>query len=132
MKTNTYRNGSKSCRSYLKTVGNGYEVGFYYGGNPIFLGNFIHSGEANQFYSLMRNELRGFGMKFKVGGTYPQSWFKSFLSAHLQRCYYNFVNFQVRRHQMEAKKTYGKNVKTYRKLNRNWNFADKKPCLRAA
>jgi hypothetical protein len=132
MKTNTYRNGSKSCRSYLRTVGNGWEVGFFYGGKPVFLGNFIHSSEANQFYALMKTEIRNFGRKVRVAHPFPSAWFKAFLGAHLQKTYYQFVNQQVRRHQTEAKRTYGKGLRAYRRLNRRWTGEEKTPSLRAA
>lgn len=132
MKTGTYRNGRKPCKTYLKTVGNGWEVGFTYAGRPVFLGNFIHSSEAKQFYTLMRREISHFGRRYKVGKAYPTAWFKTFIGAHLRRCYYTFVTQMVQRHKTEAARTYGKTLRTYRRLNRRWSGKAKMPCLRAA
>mgnify|MGYP003572928010 CR=1 FL=1 len=132
MKTRNYRNGNSTCKTYQKPAGRGWEVGFLYGTKPLFVGNFVHSREANEFYSIMKREVGKFAKRYKVGKTYSQSWFKAFIGAHLHKYYYAYVNKQIRKHYTWANQTYGKNLRTYKRISRRWAPQEKTPCLRAA
>ena len=132
MKTKGYKNGSTSARAYLKTVGHGYECGFVYGGETLFVGNFIHSGEANRWFSLMKREITKFGKRFRVGKRFPKAWFKKFISHHLYTNYYTFVNRAVGKHTRTHTTQFNKQRRTWKRLNKNWSPRDKKRSLRAA
>ncbi len=132
MKTKNYKNGSSWARAYWKPAGSGWEVGFVYGGKTLFCGNFVHSSEANKFYGMMKREITRFAKKYKVGKTYSQSWYKTFLTAQIQTCYYNFVNAQVRKHATAAARNWTKSVRTYNRMNRKWTSTTKTPAIKAA
>ena len=132
MKTRTFRNGRAACRSYLKPVGRGWEVGFFQGTKPLFIGNFIHRAEANQWYTRMNREIRTFSKRYKVGKTYPQTWYTKFLSGHLYNTYYKNINKFVNKHNRNAKRIFNQGQRKYNSLNRRWISRDKHPALKAA
>src|SRR5262245_25477410 len=120
MKTRTYRNGSMTCKSYIKSVGNGWEVGFTFAGKPLFVGNFIHSTEANQWYSVMNHEIRTFSHKYKVGPGCPKSWYFHFVKSHLYDRYYTFLERKFTTHTKTFRRALTTNQRTYKRLARKW------------
>lgn len=130
MKSKTYRGGKTSGRSYCKNVGNGWEVGFVFGGRTTFVGNFIHSAEANQWYARMNREIRSFAKRYTVGTNCPKTWYAHFLSNHLYKTYYTVVNRNLAQHNRKYNRATTTDVRTYRRLNRNWS--NKTTFLKAA
>jgi hypothetical protein len=132
MKTKNFRNGKYACKSYLKPAGRGYEVGFTLGGAPLFVGNFIHSSEANQWYSRMNQEIKSFSKKHPVGKTYPKTWFSHFLKSHLYKNYYSFLDKTFTRHEKSFTREFKKNQRKYKKLKSKWQPKERTPALKAA
>lgn len=134
MKTKVYKIGKTTCKAYLKPVGIGYEVGLVQGKKPLFLGNFIHSAEANKWYSLMNIEIKKFVTKYKVAKAFPVAWFNKFLSHHLYNRYYNLVGTLVNKNVRPHKSGFGVTLRKYKKLNRIWkNKGEKRlPATKAA
>ncbi|MGE4108142.1 MAG: hypothetical protein AB7F66_13080 [Bacteriovoracia bacterium] len=132
MKTKIYRNGKLVCKAYQKPAGMGWEVGFTFDGKNIFVGNFIHSSEANTWYRLMNHEVRGFSRRYKVGRTFPKSWFGNFLATHLYKTYYNYLDRVFTKYQRGFTTDFSRNVRRYQKLNRGWQGIEKKTLLKAA
>ena len=132
MRTKSYKNGSKSARAYLKKVGNTWESGFVYGGKTLFLGSFTNSSEANAWYGLMNREINKFSKRFTVGRTYPQGWFTSFISNHLQSKYYTFCGKFVPKHGRTATRKANVQARKYKKLAKRWPARERKKSLRAA
>jgi len=133
MRTKSFRNGaSLRCRSYIKNVGKGYEVGFIFGGKPIFLGNFIKSNEANTFYGQLNKDIRTFSKKFRVGKNCPKTWYGKFLGNHLHRRYYSFINRVVPTNNRTAQRGFNKSLREYKRLNRRWTPSQKAVFLKAA
>jgi hypothetical protein len=132
MKTKSFRNGKTRGQTYLKAVGSGYEAGFTFGGKPVFVGNFIHSGEASRWYATMNRELRSFGRKYRVGQRYSSTWFQTFMNHHLYNSYYFFLNRLFKKYQMNFKRAVNRDMRKYKRMTRTWKHDHKTPFLRAA
>jgi len=132
MKTRKFRNGRITCKSYLKAAGNGYEVGFTFGNKTIFLGNFVFRNEANAWYTTMNKQIRAFALRYKVGTTYPQSWYRHFLGSHLHNLYYTHLNKIFAKHRRTHTRAFNQDLRKYKTLNRRWIPSKKMVALRAA
>lgn len=132
MKTATFKNRKLTCRSYTKNVGYGFEVGLLCGARPVFVGNFIHAAEANRWYRIMNREIRTFSRKYIIPTNATPTWHLRFLSTHLYRCYYQFVDRLLGRHTRSFIREFSRNQRRYRTLNRNWDRTDCVPFLKAA
>ena len=132
MKTRSFKTGNTVCRSYMKPVGKGWEIGFSFGPKPVFVGNFVHSGEANKWWGLMNKEIRTFSKKFKVGKSYPSGFFKSFISHHLYGKYYDYVNKLAAKHARSFHTARRKDTTKYKRLTKKWPPREKKPLFKAA
>ena len=132
MKTLKYRHGNINCKSYFQTAGNGFEVGFIFGRETIFIGNFIHKAEATRWYSKMNKEIRSFAKRFKIAPYAPMNWYKKFLSHTLYGCYYTFINQVIPKHNRVLKTTVVREIRQHAKMNRKWHPSEKMPFLKAA
>ena len=132
MKTKTYRNGTTTCRTYLKTVGNGWEVGFTFAGRNVFVGNFVHSAEATKWFGMMNREIRTFTARYKVGPGCPKSWYVHFVGKHLYNQYYHFVDKCSTKHTRTYKQAVTREQRKYTRMNTRWTTGEKKAFLRAA
>ncbi len=132
MKTKTYRSGKTTFRAYMKDCGNGWEVGFFCGTKPLFLGNFIRSTEANRWFTTMNTEIRAFNKRFKVGPRCPKNWYTTFLSGVLYRKYYTFLNKVFVVHNRHYTQAVTRGVKRYNRLNRTWYPNEKERFLKVA
>lgn len=118
MKTKNYRNGTFTARSYMKAVGNGWEVGFVYGGKPLFVGNFIHTTEANQWWGLMNREIRGFATRNKVTKNFPKNQYGKFLCAYLYNRYYQFCDRAFTKYTRVYGRQVTRNARTFKTISR--------------
>ncbi len=121
MKTKHYSNGKYHFRTYNKTVGEGYEVGFYHGTTPIFVGNFLHTKEANQWFRIMNREIKYFSKKYPVGTKFPVSWYTHFAKNHLYKCYYGFLDRVFARYNREFTFALKRDEKKYHRMKKTWN-----------
>ncbi len=132
MKTKTFKTGKVTCKSYLKPVGMGFEVGFKLGLKTLFLGHFIKSAEANLWYNFMNREIRKVGQKYKVGPKLPVTWFATFISQHLTHKYCTHQQKLLAKDEREAIRKEKVAIRKYKQWNRNWVPSEKKPLIRAA
>lgn len=132
MKTRNYRNGTFTARSYLKSAGNGWEVGFVYGGKPIFLGNFVHQSEANAWWGLMNREIRAFSRRFKVTRSFPKATYGRFLCNHLYSRYYNYLDRLFTKHTSYYGRAVRKETRAFRRIVRRAAPGPRLPFLKAA
>jgi hypothetical protein len=132
MKSKSYRSGKTSFRAYLKDCGNGFEVGFLCGTKPVFIGNFIHSSEANHWYSVMNSEIRSFARRYTVGKNCPTTWYCHFMGSHLYKKYYSFLNKVFVKHNRTYTQAVNKDVRKWKSLNRRWTPSTKTTFLKAA
>lgn len=121
MKTKTYKYGPHRCKAYLKTVGMGYEVGFYFDKFPIFVGNFIHTKEANYWWNCMNKEITYFTRHYKLGARAPLNWYRQFFSRHLYKTYYSYLDREFTKYQKNYTKAWNQDQKKYNTLKKNWN-----------
>ncbi len=132
MKTKVYRNKGVTGRATLKPCGNGFECAFTLNGNPVFVGNFIHAKEANLWWSLLNREIRMFSRKYSVGRTFPMSWYKHFISNHLYKTYYGFLDRLFTRYNRNFERAVTKDVRKYQRIRKQWHAKDRTPFLKAA
>ncbi len=97
--TKTFKYGKYTCKAYKKPVGKGFEVGFIFGGTPVFVGNFIHPTEANGWWTTMNKEIRRFSKKYWGTPKTPMAWYGKFLSHYLYKCYYNYLDKKFTKYQ---------------------------------
>lgn len=132
MKTKTFKTGNVMCKSYLKPAGLGFEVAFKLGPKTLFCGHFVKSTEANFWYNLMNREIRKVGQKYKVGPTYPITWFATFITQHLTHKYCTYQQRLLAKHEREAVRKEKAALRKYKQLDRNWVPSEKRPVIKAA
>lgn len=132
MRTKTYRYGKFSCKTYWKTVGNGFETCFVFNGKCIFVGNFIHSQEANRWWGIMNHEIKRFGKKYTTGHCFPVNWVGNFLSNHLYRLYYLYLDRIFSKYNHTYKKALVKDLRTFRQMKKRFHTTHRVPFLKAA
>jgi len=120
MISRNYRNGTNTGKTYLKKVGEGFEVGFTLSGKPVFVGNFLHSWEARRWYTVLNTEIKSFSNKYQVGPGCTKAWFTHFLSAHLYSTYYSFLDKCLSQHSRRYQTAVNKDKKSYAKMSRSW------------
>lgn len=127
MKTKQYKFGTHNCKAYLKTAGKGYEVGFHFGKEPMFVGNFLHKTEANKWWTLMNQEAVKFTTRYYVAPNAPVTWYRKFFSTHMYKVYYQFLDKQFAKYEREFNQAFKKDEKKYKTLKRqkNWKPSNK-------
>lgn len=132
MKTKTYRYGNVSCKAVYKAVGNGWETTFWFDGKPIFIGNFIHTKEANHWWAYMNREIKKFAKKYTTGYKFPVSWFSQFLKSHLYKEYYVFLEKIFVGYHREYRKAFKKDFTRFSKQKKYYTSGRKVPMLKTA
>lgn len=134
MKNKVYKYGPHTCKAYIKAAGKGYEVGFHFGKTPIFVGNFIHKTEANKWWTLMNKEIRTFTKRFGLTAKAPVTFYRKFLSNHLYKAYYGWLDKQFNKYERNYNKAVASHTKQYSKLKKqkNWKKADSFPLRNVA
>ena len=126
-KTKTYKYGPYTFKSYCKPVGHGYEVGMTHHGRSYFVGNFIHKAEAVKWWSTFNKEISAFSKKFWVSNEMPFNWYCNFLSNHLYKCYYTWLDKMFLKYETNFKKAYSKDYKKYMKMKKHSDPTEKYP-----
>jgi hypothetical protein len=106
----------------MKTVGEGFEVGFWQGQDKIFVGNFIHSAEANTWFTMMNKEIKKFSKQYAVGPSFPMTWYKHFAKTHLYKCYYNYLEKIFSGYQKDYNHAFKKDLVKYNKMKKHWHY----------
>ncbi|HVK61530.1 MAG TPA: hypothetical protein VM432_08270 [Bdellovibrionales bacterium] len=124
MKNATYWYGDFKCQAYCKTAGHGYEVGFYFGKNQIFVGNFIHKKEATKWWGIMNKELTKFTKRFAFSETASVTWYTKFFSHHLYKSYYSFLDTEFAKYQRTFNKAFKADARKYKTFSKKWDGAE--------
>ena len=133
MKTKRYRNGTFSCKGWMRNVGNGFEVGFHFGSKPIFLSNFVRANEANAWYTMMNREVRAFARRYQVAPRFPKAMYGRFLSSHLYAKYFSFLDRLFTKHTRTYSRAVSRDLRSFRRMyNRTAGNGPRKAFLRAA
>ena len=131
MKTKSYRYGKVTCKAISKAVGKGWETTFYFDGKAIFVGNFIHTKEANLWWTFMNREITRFARKYTVGYKFPVSWVSHFLKSHLYKEYYVFLEKLFVGYHREYRKAFNKDFRHFNSTKKHY-VAHKAPSLKVA
>jgi hypothetical protein len=118
MRTKTFRYGIWYFKAYRKTVGHGYEVGLTHNQKPIFVGNFIHSREADRWWTEMTGGTTHFLNRFWPSGTTSRTWYCTFLSNYLYKTYYTFLDRLFTGYNRNYGRAFTTNCKQYRTLTK--------------
>lgn len=119
-KTKYFKYGKQTCKAYWRTAGQGYEVGFVFGGTPAFVGNFIHAKEANAWWTIMNKELRFFSKKYWGTPKAPMAFYCKFLSHYLYKCYYNYLDRQFGTYKRTYTTGFKKAERKYTTMKKKW------------
>lgn len=125
MKQRKYKVGKYTCHTYYKEVGNGFEVGCNFGTTQVFVGNFIHTAEATQYWTMINKEIRTFCKKYWIGPKASAIWYRRFLTNYLYTNYYKFLDTKFNTYQRTYTSAFRKDETKYRRLARNWDKHDK-------
>src|SRR5688572_17761462 len=110
-KTRTYKYGKWNFKAYQKTVGTGYEIGLVFNNKPIFVGNFINASEATKWWNQLNKEVKTFTTRFWATRTTSAQWYGKFLSNHLYKTYYTFVDRFVNKYNVTFTRSFNQNVR---------------------
>ncbi len=119
-KTKYFKYGKQTCKAYYRTAGQGFEVGFMFGGTPAFVGNFIHAREANAWWTMMNKELRRFSKKYWGTPKAPMAFYCKFLSHYLYKCYYNYLDREFGKYQRNFTTGFRKHERKYTTMKKKW------------
>lgn len=114
----TYTYGDFSFKTTCKPVGNGWEVSLYCFGKPYFVGNFVHKTEARVWWSKFNREIQSFAKKYWVPETTSHQWYCHFLTNHLYKTYYSFLDKVFTTHTKNYKKACFRDVKKYNQMKK--------------
>ena len=103
----------------------GFEVGFYFGKQRVFVGNFIHKTEATKWWSMMTKEIKTFTKRYAVGQDYSFGWYTKFFSAHLYKHYYGFLDQQFAKYQKTFAKSFAADERRYRTFSKKWDRTER-------
>ncbi len=121
----TYKYGDLTFKTHLKPVGQGFEVSFYCGPKPYFVGNFVHKKEAQMWWKIFNREITTFAKKYWCSDDTPHAWYCHFMSNHLYKTYYRFLDKLFTRHNVNFKKACFKDVKKYNKMKKTITPSEK-------
>ena len=121
MKNTTYWFGDMKCYAYMKKYGQGYEVGFHFGKQQIFVGNFIHKSEATKWWSHMSKEVKTFTTRFHVAEEVSYTWYAKFFGNTLYKSYYAWLDKQFAKYNKSFAKAYNMDAKKYKHMKANFH-----------
>ncbi len=117
--------GKYACYTYFTTVGKGFEVGFCFGTKTVFVGNFIHSKEAVQYWAHLNREVRTFGKKYWISETASTTFYNNFFKNYLYTNYYKFLDKLFTQYHKTYTHSFKKDQTRYMKMKKNWHTTDK-------
>jgi hypothetical protein len=120
-KTRKYKVGKHTCHTYFKPVGNGFEVGCKFGPTQVFVGNFIHSTEATQYWTMLNKEIRSFCTKYWITPEASPVFYRKMLTNYLYTNYYKFLDTKFKPYQRTYTSNFRKEETKYRRMARTWD-----------
>ena len=113
--TRQFKCGRNSFKTYFKPVGKGFEIGFTFGGRNFFTSNFINKTEATKWWGFFNKEITTFCKKHFISNSMPFAWFCTFMTNHLNKCYYTFLDKVFAKNNVTFKKAYAREYKQFLK-----------------
>ena len=121
----TYKYGDLTFKTYFKPVGQGFEVSFYCGAKPYFVGNFVHKKEAQMWWRIFNTEITNFAKKYWCSDETNHQWYCTFMTNHLYKMYYTFLDKMFARYTVNFKKATFKDIKKYNKIKKTMAPSEK-------
>ena len=125
MKTKTYECYDWTFKTYFKTAGQGYEVGVYFAGKSVFVGNFIHKTEATRWYTMMNKYMTTFFKKYSYEAMPPKAWYGKFFANYMYANYYKFLDQAFAKYNKTYAKDFDSNVKYFNKYKKDNYYFEK-------
>lgn len=113
--TRNFKCGKHTFKTYFKPAGKGFEIGFTTGGRNFFTSNFINKTEATKWWSFFNKEITSFSRKYWVSNTMPFAWYCNFMTNHLYKCYYGWLDKVFNKNEITFKKAYSRDFKQFMK-----------------
>lgn len=120
-----YKFGRYTCYSYMKPAGRGWEVGFYFGNKPAFVGNFIHKTEAKEYWTNLNAEWNHFAKRFWVGPQTSFAWYTKFFTNHIYKHYYQYLDKKFAGYKKTYTYQFKKYETDYKKKSKAWDKGDR-------
>ncbi len=127
-----YKFGTYNCYSYLKPVGKGFEVGFHFGGEAIFVGNFIHKLEATQYFAQLNNEFKSFAKKYWMAAETSGAWYKKLFTSYMYKHYYAWLDKKFNAYQRTYTSNFRRLEIDYKRKSRAWDREERYTVRKAA
>lgn len=113
--TKTFKYGKNTFKTYFKPVGKGFEIGCTYGNRNYFTSNFINKSEATKWWAYFNKEITSFSKRYYISNKMPFLWYCNFMSTHLNKCYYGWLDKVFTKNQTTYTKAYNKTHKQFLK-----------------
>lgn len=113
--TRQFKCGKNTFKTYFKPVGKGYEIGFTFGGRNFFTSNFINKTEATKWWGFFNKEITTFCKKHFLSNNMPFNWYCTFMTNHLYKCYYSWLDKVFFKNETTFKKAYTREYKQFLK-----------------
>lgn len=120
-----YKFGHYNCYSYFKSVGHGYEVGFYFGNETAFVGNFIHMSEAKDYWTRLNTEFKSFAKKYWAGPETSFAWYSKFFTNHIYKHYYSYLDTKFSVYKKSYTTKFKKYETDYKRKAKTWDKHDR-------
>jgi hypothetical protein len=124
MTTRTYKYGKYSCKAYKKACGKGWEVGFTFAGQQVFVGNFIHAKEANAWWGIMNHEVQKFGKKYVAASTASVTWTCKFMANCMYKAYYSYLDREFSKYHRGYSQAVKKDERRYSHIKKTYAHKD--------
>ena len=119
-KNKTYKFGRNNIKCVCRPVGHGYEVSVKWDTKTIFVGNFVHSVEANRWWGQLNREIRSFCHTYWHTGKVTTAWYCNFFSNNLYKNYYAFLDKAFTKYNRDFARAVTRDVRKYRTMKRHW------------
>ncbi len=109
-----YQCGPYRFTAYMKTVGSGYEIGLTTKDKQIFVGNFIHRKEANDYWKYMGKNIKSFFKKYTYPFETQKTFYTHMMTSHLYRIYYSWLDSAFRKYSTSYQRDFNRDLRQYR------------------
>ncbi len=119
-KTKNYSYCGYTFKAYCKPAGHGWEIGCYFDGKPLFVGNFVHKKEATQWWTEFNHTMKSFFAKYEFPHKGPTQWMTKFFTNYCYKAYYAWLDKSFAKYTKEYTKASKKDFVSYKKMKPTW------------
>ncbi len=121
----TYNFGNTKCHTFSNKVGHNYEVGFYFGKEKVFFGNFVWQKEATEWYRTMNKYIASFTKKHTYREGTPVVFYRKMMMNFLYNHYYTFLDTKFGTYQRTYAKSVRADVKKFQQYTKRYATHEK-------